>query len=70
MTFIDRLVAQWKASRLEWLEILARFKSGEAKTTEQLLGCAQIDTTDASIADCERHIAELDDLIARHSDAK
>jgi hypothetical protein len=67
---MDDDVAQWKQKRLEWQRMLELFKSGKMGSGEQVSGAARRDTTADCIEDCERHIAELDTLIDRHSATK
>jgi hypothetical protein len=70
MAFIDRLVALWKYERGQMQVLLERLKFGKPTIEHWPPIPGQVDTTPSDIALYERKIAEMDDLIARHPEAK
>jgi len=73
MGFVDnamaRVVAQWKEDR-QWLrEQLEWWMSGKFETRE-MSDTGWVDTTADDVEGDKRKIAELDTLIARHSEDK
>jgi len=69
MAFIDKMVARWKEDRQRMQEQVELMESGKAKLST-LSPTGWVDTTPDDIARYKLTIAKLDDLIARHPEAK
>ena len=69
MAFTDKMVARWKEDRQRMQEQVELMESGKAKLST-LLPTGWVDTTPDDIARYKLTIAKLDDLIARHPEAK
>jgi hypothetical protein len=65
MAFIDNLVRRWKEDREQMQSKLELLESGKMESWEKY-GTGRVDTSANQIAFCKRHIAKLDDLIARY----
>ena len=69
MTFIEKMVAWCKKEREHMQKQLEGMKSGKAKFST-MSPTGWVDTTPADIERYTRKLAEMDDMIARHPEAK
>jgi hypothetical protein len=70
MAFIDKLVARWKEDRQRMQEQVEWMESGKSQVGPWLPRTGYVDTTADHIDRYKVTIAKLDDLIARHPEAK
>jgi len=70
MAFINKLVVGWKKDRQEMQEQVEWMESVDFQSGPWLPGTGWVNTTPDNIARYKLTIAKLDDLIARHPEAK